>query len=89
MGGLDVTTSGDSTGGLVDPVVCLQRPTGGGDGIYHIAIAWHSFTRLPNQTISANANASSCGTGDSKYDATGSDDNEYRRVHWQEVYLDV
>ena len=90
MGGLDVSSSGASTGGLVDPVVCLLRPAGGGDGIYHIAIAWHGLTRLDNQVIAENANASNCGTGDiGPYDATAGDDNQYRRVHWQEVFLDV
>jgi len=85
------TASGAATGGLVNPIVCLQRPAGGGDGLYHIAIAWHSHSRLEQQPVVANANASTCGAGvtDNAYDATGGNDNEHRRVHWQEVYLDV
>lgn len=85
------TASGVATGGLVNPIVCLQRPAGGGDGQYHIAIAWHSQSRLEQQPVVANANASSCGAGaaDNAYDATGGNDNAHRRVHWQEVYLDV
>lgn len=85
------TSSGAATGGLVDPIVCLQRPAGGGDGLYHIAIAWHSQSKLEQQPVLANGNASTCGTNasDNAYDATSGNDNAHRRVHWQEVYLDV
>ncbi|MGI9318568.1 MAG: type IV pilus modification protein PilV [bacterium] len=85
------SASGAATGGLVNPIVCLRRPAGGGDGLYQIAIAWHSQSRLEQQPIAANSNASTCGTAasDNAYDATGSNDNAHRRVHWQEIYLDV
>ena len=82
------TVSTASTGGLVNPVVCLKREAGGGNGIYHMAIVWHGHSKLQYQTIAANANASTCGTTDSAYDDSGND-NVYRRVHWQEIFLDV
>jgi type IV pilus assembly protein PilV len=82
------TVSGTSTGGLVNPTVCLRRPAGGGDGLYHVAIAWHGQSKLLNQTIAANPNASTCGTTDTAYDASGND-NAYRRIHWQQIFLDV
>ena len=89
------TVSGTSTGGLVDPRACLLRPAGGGDGIYHIAIAWHGLTPLEEvsgtPTSITNSNAANCGTsvGDNAYDANGSNDNAFRRVHWQQIFLDI
>jgi type IV pilus assembly protein PilV len=82
--------SGNFTGGLVDPIVCLLGPSGGGDGIYHIAIVWHGLTPLQGTTIS-NTNASDCGTlpGQNSYDSVGTNDNVYRRIHWQQVFFDV
>lgn len=84
------TASGTNTGGLVDPIVCLRRPPGGGDGIYHIAIAWRGQSRIEQIAIAENANASTCGTlaSDGAYDESGND-NVFRRVHWQQVYFDV
>ena len=84
------TEGGSNTGGLVNPIVCLQRPAGGGDGAYNIAIAWRGLTQLPSQQIPENSNASTCGTGigAGAYDASGND-NVYRRIHWQQIFLDV
>ncbi len=83
------TVNGTSTGGLVNPVACLVRPAATGDGMYEIAIVWQGLTQLPNQGIPENANASLCGTTDGSYDAGSSNNNLYRRVHWQEIFLDV
>jgi len=86
-GGLE-TVSGVDTGGLINPVVCLDRPDGGGDGIYHVALAWHGQSVMEYQDIDSNDNAKNCGKDDNNYDKNV-DDNAYRRIHWQEVYLDV
>ena len=83
------TAEATSTGGLVNPVACLVRPAATGDGMYEIAIVWQGLTQLPNQNIPENANASLCGTTDGSYDAGSSNNNLYRRVHWQEIFLDV
>jgi type IV pilus assembly protein PilV len=86
-GGME-TVSGTDAGGLVNPTVCLDRPDGGGDGIYHIALVWHGHSMMQYQEETENENAKDCGSGDSKYDNTGND-NVYRRVHWQEFFLDL
>ena len=92
LGNLEqIDATNQATGGLVNPIVCLQRPAGGGAGIHHIAIAWHSQSKLAfNNTKIPNTNAANCGTAvaDGAYDSTGND-NVYRRIHWQEFYLDV
>jgi type IV pilus assembly protein PilV len=86
--------SGTSTGGLVNPTVCLVGPgyvsaTNHQSGFYDIAIAWHGQNQIGYQSISGNILASGCGTTDAgKYDADGND-NVYRRVHWQRVFLDI
>jgi type IV pilus assembly protein PilV len=86
---------GNNTGGLVNPIVCLQRPPGGGDGIYHIAIVWHGLTKFSENELDlptiANTNADTCGTAAAynAYDSVGTNNNTYRRVHWQEIFLDV
>ena len=87
------TDSGISTGGLVNPTVCLIGPgyvsaTNHQSGFYDIAIAWHGQNQIGQQAISGSTLASNCGTTDDKYDADGND-NVYRRVHWQRVYLDI
>jgi type IV pilus assembly protein PilV len=87
MGGLE-TVSGVETGGLVNPTVCLDRPDGGGDGFYQIAVAWHGQSIMEYQDIGINENAQNCGKNDANYDES-SGDNVYRRIHWQEIFLDV
>ena len=87
---------GISTGGLVNPTVCLQCLAGScasatnQSGFYDIAIAWHGQSQIGQQTISGSTLASNCGTSlsDDSYDADGND-NVYRRVHWQRVFLDI
>jgi type IV pilus assembly protein PilV len=87
------TDSGSSTGGLVNPTICLLAPTyvsatNHQAGFYDIAIAWHGLTQLQQQAIPGSSFASACGISDGFYDATGND-NVYRRVHWQRIFLDI
>lgn len=81
---------GVESGGLVEPMVCLKRPPGGGSGLYDIAIVWRGLSSIQHQSIADNATASSCGTApaDNAYDKVGND-NVYRRVHWQQIFLDA
>ena len=78
---------GNNTGGLVNPIVCLQ-PQAGGTGIYTIAIAWHGRAKLSNQAITDNTTANNCGAADADnaYDEAGND-NVHRRVYWQEFFI--
>ena len=92
--GAQEDAGGDATGGLVNPIVCLQGPPApavvGDSGVYNIAIVWHGRAKLTNQTIAANANASACGTllADNAYDEVpASNDNLHRRVYWQELFM--
>ena len=84
-------SDGNNIGGLINPVLCMTRPAGGGDGIYSFAIAWHSQSGQQFQAISANSVASSCGTEASlnSFDGVGGNNNVHRRVHWQQVFIDV
>ena len=59
-----------------------------GDLGLHRQLEGISSVRASQQAIPGSTFASNCGIGDSFYDATG-DDNVYRRVHWQRIFLDI
>ena len=84
--GTQEAAGANDTGGLVNPIVCLQ-PEGGTSRIYHIAIVWHGRTKISNQTIADNPKASICGTEDGSYDEGSANNNLHRRVYWQEIFI--
>lgn len=90
IGAEEVVSTGQNAGGLVSPIVCLERPSGGGGGLYQIAIAWHGQSKITSTAAITNSNAAACGAdpADNAYDSTGND-NVFRRIHWQEFYIDI
>lgn len=42
--------SGAAAGGLVAPSACVSGPTGGGDGIYTVTLAWRGAVALPDES---------------------------------------
>ncbi len=64
-------------GGLVNGRGCVSGPSGGGVGLYTIAIAWRGGSKMENST------ASDCGNSSGLYGTN----NEYRRVIVVTVFM--
>lgn len=86
--GASETVDGESTGGLVTPLGCIEQITndGGGDGIYAITIVWRGSVQIPDSGASPD-----CGRagepGNTAAPALYGDDDEYRRVLSLPVYI--
>ena len=72
------TRSGNGTGGLVQPTLCVTGVVGGGAGIYQVSVAWLGSVSM------SSANPNPCGTTGGVY-GTG---NELRRIVELQTYID-
>ena len=57
LSGAAETTGTASSGGLMDPTLCVAGPADGSAGFYEVAVAWRGRSNLPNRS------AHLCGTG--------------------------
>ncbi len=74
---IDTPTGTTATGGLIEPIACVQGPADGSSGIYTVSIAWRGTVALPaNNTVT-------CGQGDAAFGAA----DEYRRTLSIQSYI--